>query len=175
MSKSSHYSLLIQKLDQFIRKYYINKTIRGAIIFVAITVALLLLYSFLEHQFYLPRTGRKILFYSYVLGSLGALSYLVFWPLANYFKLGNVISHDKAAQILGNHFTDVEDRLLNVLQLNRNISDSNRELIEASIDQKSSQISLVPFKRAINLKNNRKYLKYIVFILQYFQIGIGQS
>ncbi len=160
MSKSSHYSLLIQKLDQFIRKYYINKTIKGAIIFIAITVALLLLYSFLEHQFYLPRTGRKVMFYSYVIGSLGALTYLVFWPLANYFKLGNVISHDKAAQILGNHFSDVEDRLLNVLQLNRDVSESNRELIEASIDQKSAQISLVPFKRAIDLKNNRQYLKY---------------
>ena len=160
MSNSSHYSLLIQKLDQFIRKYYINKAIRGAILFAAATIGVFLLYSFLEHQFYLSQGGRKVLFYSYIVGSIGSLIYLVVWPLASYFKLGSVISHDTAAKILGEHFTDVEDRLVNVLQLNRNISASNRELIEASINQKSEKISIVPFRKAIDLNKNRKYLKY---------------
>ena len=159
MSSSSHYSLLIQKLDQFIRKYYINKAIRGALLFTAATIGVFLLYSFLEHQFYLSQGGRKMLFYSYIIGSIGSLLYLVIWPLASYFKLGRVISHDTAAKILGDHFTNVEDRLVNVLQLNRNISESNRALIEASIDQKSEKISIVPFKKAIDLNKNRKYLK----------------
>ncbi len=160
MSKSSHYSLLIQKLDQFIRKYYINKALKGVIFFAAVSVAVLLLYSLVEHQLFLPRGGRKLLFYSYLIGSIGAFIYWVVLPISQYFNLGRLISHDQAATILGDHFGDVKDKLLNVLQLNRNVDSANKELIEASINQKSSEISIVPFRKAIDLSKNKKYLKY---------------
>jgi len=66
-----------------------------------------------------------------------------------------------AAAIIGGHFVDVKDKLLNILQLN---SESNaaesKALIQASIQQKSSEIKLVPFTNAVDLTSNRKYLKY---------------
>jgi hypothetical protein len=38
----------------------------------------------------------------------------------------------------------------------------SRELIEASIEQKSSQIVVFPIAKAIDFSSNRKYLKYLL-------------
>lgn len=102
-----------------------------------------------------------MLFYSFVGISLLALGNWVIVPLLHYFQLGKVISHEQAALIIGNHFQDVKDKLLNILQLRSQANQQEgRELILASIDQKSESIKLVPFKNAIDLSRNRKYLRY---------------
>ncbi len=161
MSQSDNYDLLINKLDQFTRKYYVNKMIRGALYFIALVVLLFLGMSFLEHEFYFSTTVRKILFYSFIGISVISLYGWVLRPILQYFKLGKVISHHQAASIIGNHFSDVKDKLLNVLQLKTQSSIADqKDLIEASIDQKSKEIEPVPFKSAIDLKENRKYLRY---------------
>lgn len=161
MSESSNYSLLIKRLDQFIRKYYINKTLKGLLFFTALCVALFLIYSLVEHQFYFPKAIRKFLFFSYIATTMGTMIYWVLWPLSKYFSLGNGLSHEQAAQIIGQHFSDVQDKLLNILQLRKNVDKSDQsELILASINQKAEEIKFVPFKKAIDLSKNRKYLRF---------------
>ena len=79
----------------------------------------------------------------------------------SYFRLGSIISHEQAANIIGEHFVDVKDKLLNVLQLRHQVDQAaDKELIVASINQKTEDIRLVPFQSAINLGQNRRYLKY---------------
>ena len=161
MAGQSSYSLLIDRLDQFIRKYYKNKIIKGSLLCASICIGLFLAYSLLEHELYLPKAGRKVLLLSYVGVLIGTFGYWVLLPLSRYFKLGNVISHEQAANILGEHFGDVEDKLLNILQLKKDYNTAaQKDLIAASIDKKSDQIKLVPFKQAIDLRRNRKYLRY---------------
>jgi len=63
-----------------------------------------------------------------------------------------------ASGIIGDYFPEVSDKLLNVLQLKDNPIQS--ELLLASIEQKSLELSPVPFKLAINFKKNTSYLKY---------------
>ena len=159
-SQGSSYQLLISKLDQFIRKYYTNQILRGALITIALCVGLFLIYAFLEHQFYLSQGGRKLLFFSYLIVFLTTTGYFLITPILKYFHLGDTISHEQAAAILGNHFSDVQDKLLNVLQLNKEAGNSESDLIIASINQKAEKIKLIPFRQAIDLGNNRKYLKY---------------
>ncbi len=161
MAGSDNYSLLIQKLDQFIRKFYINKLIRGSLYFVGFSLLLFLIFSIAEHNFYFSRSVRKGMFFSFLAASGISLFFWVLQPLTKFFKLGKTISHDQAASIIGTHFTNVQDKLINVLQLKRQAdTESNTELILASVNQKSEKIKLVPFKNAIDLSNNRKYLKY---------------
>ena len=160
---NSNYNILISKLDQFIRKYYINKLIRGGLYTLGLVLALFLLFNILEYYFYFGTGMRKLLFGSFILTTLGALAYWIIIPLSKYFKLGTTISHEQAANIIGNHFKGVEDKLLNVLQLKKQSeSAENIELVEASIDQKTESITPIPFKTAIDLRKNRKYLKYAV-------------
>jgi hypothetical protein len=156
-----NYSLLIQKLDQFIRKYYANQLIRGTLFSIGLVLVLFLTMALLEYNFYFSTGIRKGLLVSFAGISSVALAGWVFAPLMRYFRLGRVISHEQAAQIIGRHFHNVEDKLLNILQLKQQADTAeNKELILASIHQKSDEIKPVPFKAAINLGQNRRYLRY---------------
>lgn len=157
----NHYDQLIAKLDRFTRKYYLNSMIRGLLYTVGLVLGLFLLVSLLESQFYFPMGTRKLMFYGFLGVSMVAFGAWVLLPLLRYFRLGKVISHEQAAGIIGKHFTNVQDKLLNVLQLRRQATMTpDSSLLLASIDQKSSEISPVPFRSAIDLTKNRKYLRY---------------
>lgn len=160
-TNTTGYQMLIQKLNRFIQKYYANQLIRGSLLFVGLNLLLFLAFNVLESQFYFSSGVRKVLFYS---GILVFLSTLILWvglPLLRIFNLGKTISHDDAARIIGDHFPEVKDKLLNTLQLARQ-SDQfvDNDLLIHSIDQKTNDIKLVSFPSAIDLSQNRKYLKY---------------
>ena len=159
--ESGSYQELIFKLDQFIRKYYLNQLVRGSLYTLGLVLGTFLLFNVLEYFLYLPMWVRKVLFFSFIGGALSSFYFWVGRPLLRYFRLGNVLSHEEAAQIIGSHFTHVEDKLLNILQLKKqSASAQHAALINASIDQKTKSIQLVPFKSAIDITKNRKYLKY---------------
>lgn len=156
-----NYNLLIQKLDSFIRKYYINRLIKGGLYSLGLLLGLFLLFNILEHNFYFDKGVRKLLFWGFLSISVFAIGFWILLPLTKYFRLGSVITHQKAASIIGNHFTGVQDKLLNVLQLKEQEgSSSQKDLLYASIEQKTLEINPVPFKSAIDLSKNRQYLKY---------------
>ncbi len=164
----STFGIIQQKLEQFIKKYYTNELIKGAILFFAIGLLYLLITLLVEYFLWLSPTGRTILFWVFVGVEAGLFIRFIALPLTKLFKLQQGISHEEASKIIGNHFPQVSDKLLNVIQLNQNQRES--ELLLASINQKAGEIQPVPFKRAINFSANAKYLKYaaipvIVFVL----------
>ena len=162
-SISENYQLLISKLDEFIRKFYVNQLLRGIIYASAALLASFLTIEVLEYFFYFSATVRTLLFFGFIGGAIFIMVRLVAIPLMHYFKLGKIISHEKAAEIIGKYFSDVQDRLLNVLQLKRQAEAvDDVSLIEASINQKIVAIKPVPFTSAINLSVNRKYLRYLI-------------
>ncbi len=170
-----NYTLLIEKLDGFIRKFYINQLLRGALYTVGAVLGLFILLNILEYYFYFGTGVRTAMFWSFLLLSGAALYRWVALPLMHYFHLGQVISHEQAATIVGQHFADVKDKLLNILQLKQQSSNAiYAELINASINQKSEAIRLVPFQSAIDLGKNRKYLRYAlppVLMLMFLLLG----
>src|SRR5690606_10878643 len=86
---------------------------------------------------------------------------------AKLFKLQKGIDHIQASKVIGNHFPQANDKLLNLLQLNQNSQQS--ELLLASIEQKSKELQPVPFKNAVNFNNALRYLQYAaVPVLIYF-------
>ena len=171
----SNYTLLIEKLDAFIRKFYINQLLRGALYTVGAVLGLFIVLNILEYYFYFGTGVRTAMFWGFLLLSGTLLYRWVGLPLLHYFHLGKVISHEQAAVIIGNHFSDVKDKLLNILQLKQQANNAiHTELINASINQKSDEIRLVPFKAAIDLTRNRKYLRYAlppVLLLLFLLLG----
>ncbi len=156
------YAELMSKLDSFIRKYYINKIIRGTLYSIALVLGLFILFNVLEHYYYFSIPVRKLIFYSFIGTSLLSVGAWVLLPMLRYFKLGKQLSKQDAALIIGNHFSDVKDKLLNILQLHENLSDSSisTDLVLAGIEQKTKDIKPVAFRKAIDLSQNKKYLKY---------------
>ncbi len=158
----SDYNLLIEKLDAFIRKYYKDRLIRGALYSTGLLVLFFLGASLSEYFGRFGTTARTVLFWGFLFVAAGVLARFIVFPLVKLFHLGKVISHDEAANIVGQHFREVKDKLLNTLQLREQANSNfvNRELIEASIAQRSRELSPVPFAAAIDFSKNRKYLRY---------------
>ena len=106
-------------------------------------------------------TTRTILFYSFLATSGFVLFKYIAIPILKLNKLGEVISYDEAANIVGKHFSNINDKLLNTLQLQRNSgSILSPELLTASINQKMEELKPIPFTSAIDISENKKYLKF---------------
>ncbi|MCL5127229.1 DUF4175 family protein [Algibacter sp. L4_22] len=159
------------KLEAFIKRFYTNELLKGIILFFAIGLLYFLFTLFIEYVLWLNTTARSILFWLFIAVELALLVKFVIFPLAKLFKLQKGINYKVASKLIGEHFPEVNDKLLNVLQLNE--SDSKSELLLASIDQKSLELNPIPFKLAINFKKNLGYLKYaaipvLILLLTFF-------
>lgn len=158
---ASQQNILLLKLDEFIRKYYKNQLIRGFLYTTGLLVAAFLFLVIAEYFAEFGTTTRTVLFYLFLLASGIVLSRYIIIPLLKLNKLGNVITYDEAAGIIGTHFNTINDKLLNTLQLQRNSgSILSSDLLTASINQKMEELRPVPFASAINLTDNRRYLRF---------------
>ncbi len=159
---SDNYNILIRKLDKFIRKYYSNLLIKGVLYFISVSVLFFIVINVFEYFAHLGIIARTILFYSFLSVNSLILIKLIIIPLFNLYKIGKIISHEKAAKIIGDHFVDIQDKLLNTLQLHENLDNNlNNELLLAGIDQKILKLKPFSFSKAIDLSKNKKYLKYV--------------
>ncbi|MEY3397709.1 MAG: hypothetical protein RL220_303, partial [Bacteroidota bacterium] len=161
MSDVRAYETLIGKLDQFIRKYYKNQMIRGAIYSAGLIVGTYLLIALLEYVGRFNIAMRTFLFYSFIITAAYVLGRFFVLPLLRMWRLGKVLSYEQAAAIIGRHFPNVQDKLINTLQLRHvEASGATDSLMEAAINQKIAALKPVPFTSAIDLRQNRRYLKY---------------
>ncbi|WP_089661909.1 DUF4175 family protein [Christiangramia echinicola] len=150
-----------EKLEAFIKKYYLNLILKGSILFIATGLIYFLLIIGLEYFFWLSTTGRSILFWLFIIVELLLLFNFVGIPLFKLLKISKGIDQFEASRIIGKHFPGVNDKLTNLLQLKNNSKQS--DLLIASIDQRSRELNPIPFSKAIDLGKNKYYLRYVIF------------
>ena len=156
-----NFNILLAKLERFTRKYYLNQLLKGGLYFIGIFVLFYLITNLLEYYSYFNTLTRTVVFYVYLGINLGIFWRLILIPLLKLFSIGRRITKEQAASIIGRHFPEVSDKLLNTLQLKDAYENHpSLSLVEASIDQKTRELNPVPFLNAIDLKKNRKYLRY---------------
>lgn len=146
------------KLQQFIKKYYTNELIKGVLLFFAIGFVYFFITLLIEHFLWLKPTARTLLFLLFILVEIALLIFYIIIPVFKIYGFKQGLNEFQASEIIGKHFPEVSDKLLNMIQLKH--IQLNSELIEASIEQKSDELKLIPFKRAIDFSKNKKYIKY---------------
>ncbi|MFN9320883.1 MAG: DUF4175 family protein, partial [Chitinophagales bacterium] len=160
------YSLLKTKLQKFISSYYKQRWIKGSLQILLVFICLYLISTTLEYNLYLSPIIRKFLFFFFLIGFFTLFYLWILQPFIQYYQHRSRLNDKQAAKIIGNHFPEVKDKLLNVLYLgemsNRNTS---QELIYASIKQKSQALLWVKFNEAIDWTRNRKLAKYLILPL----------
>src|SRR5690606_16448543 len=82
-------------------------------------------------------------------------------PTIKLLNLNQQMSDEEASLQIGKYFPEISDKLLNTLQLNR-LTLKENELLEASISQKTKELSVVPFVNAVNLGENRKRARILI-------------
>ncbi|WP_029331396.1 hypothetical protein [Gillisia marina] len=155
------FDVIKQKLKAFIRRFYLNELLKGSILFLSVWLLYIILILLIEYFFWLSPPYRSVLFWVFILFSGILLFRFILWPLAKLFKLSKGIDLTDASILIGKHFPEVNDKLLNVLQLKSSAEQS--DLLLASISQKSRELSPIPFKRAVNYRTSLRYLKYAAF------------
>ena len=154
----TNFENILLKLESFIRRFHTNDLIKGSILFFSIGLLYFLFTLLIEHFLWLDTRFRTLLFWVFIIVETLLFIKFIAIPLSKLFKLQKGIDYQDASKIIGNHFPDVNDKLLNVLQLKQNTTQT--ELLLASIEQKSVELNPIPFKLAINFNKNVKYLKY---------------
>ena len=161
----SNYDLLISKINEFIQKFYLNKLLKGSIYTAGLLLAL---YLGLFVLIYYTQPGPAVkttLFFSLIAIALLTVYFWILKPGLAYLNWTENLSKEQAATLIGLHFSPVKDKLINTLQL-KTLADQNPEnsqLILAGIEQKISELKPIPFASAIQLSENRRHVKYLLF------------
>ena len=153
---------LIGKLDAFIRRYYRNELLRGGLFALGLLTSTIILAALLEYIGHFGTGVRMFLFFT----CLAAAAWMVAWylirPLLHLFRIGKVLSYEEAALIVGRHFPDVQDKLLNTLQLSRMYSGNSADsLLLAGIEQRTSALRPLPFARAVDVKRSLRLTRWV--------------
>ncbi len=149
------------QLNRFIVKYYKSELIKGMILFLSFGLLFLLFTLLIEYLFWLPISGRTILFTFFILVELSLLVFYIFLPLIKILGFKRGLDNEAASKIIGDHFDQVDDKLLNIIQLDK--SNDNSELLQASIKQKSNEIDQIKFSNAISFKSSLKFSWILIF------------
>ncbi len=165
---------LFDQLKSYKKKYYTNLLVRGLLIALALVGSTYILFNALEYLGRFNTMVRGLFFF----GFLALCAYVLFsWiiePLSRLFKLNRQISDEEAARQIGKYFPDVDDKLLNTIQLNTSSGQDN-SLLQATIQQRTQDLSVFNFSEAVQLSENRRYLRYalppVLFLFFFFVIA----
>ena len=163
---------MIEKIEGFTRKYYLNRLIQGVLVGAVLWIVFYLLINGLEYFSWFPPKGRFVLFLFLLAGSGFVLVYHFFIPLVNLIRFRKKMSVEQASLLIGKFFPEIKDKLLNTIQLSNQMeaskskvgpstgsgtSDDNA-LLAATIEQRSARLSPIRFSDAVDLRGNLKYL-----------------
>lgn len=150
---------ILHKLELFMKRYYLNRLLKGLILFTSLVLVYFLVLTALEYFLWMNTTLRAVLFWGFLLSVAGLVFWFVLIPVFGIFNIRRGLTPTQAANIIGKHFPEVNDKLLNLLQLRE--FESKDELVVAGIQQKAMQLKPIPFSTAINFNRNLPYLKYL--------------
>lgn len=162
----NNYQNILVKLEGFTRKHYTKILIKGILFFLVLGLLFFFVILGVEYFLWLNSTGRLLLLLAFVGVEVFLLFRHILTPLFYLFKIKKGISNKQASLMIGKHFPDVDDKLYNLLELAED--DDQSELLLASIEQRSESMKPVPFAKAVDFKENLKYVKYLALPLVCF-------
>lgn len=157
---------LIDKIEGFARKFYLNRLLQGVLIGAALWIVFFLLLNALEYFSWFSSKVRFVLLLLLVLGSAFVVVFYFLIPLFNLLRYRKKMSIEQASLLIGKFFPDIQDKLLNTVQLSQAYTgDTSNELLLATIEQRTQQLSPIRFSDAVDLRSNRKYLWIFLALL----------
>ncbi len=146
------------KIRSFQRKYYLNVFIRGAILTLSTLGGYFILASIVEHTLWLSQWMRLLIFITFF-GIAGFCVYRFLMAPLKWWVANQGLTEEQTAKLIGESIPTVKDRLLNLIQLAGYQSGSS--LAAASVRQKAREFEPLSFETVIDLRENRRYLKYL--------------
>lgn len=158
-----NYKQFVDKLNSYIRKFYLYQLIRGLMLFILIIIAYSGLISLLEYFSYFdPKVKLSIAIFT-VLLTLFVFIYFIIRPFIKLFGIGKVLTFYDVSALLSKKYPEIKDRLINIIELSvESHPNYSSELTKASINQKINELKVFSFSDAIRLKDLKAV--FIVFL-----------
>ena len=167
----SNQQILQDKIRQFVKKYYLNELYKGIIFFVLIVLSVFIVFSLFEYFSYSNTTVRTILFWSFIALFLLNLVFYILIPTLKLAGLGKQLTKTEIADIIGKHFHEIDDKLLNLFELQNQMDSGDYksyELLSAAIDSKIDSFKTYSFVQAVPVKKTRKFARWILIPVAIF-------
>ena len=168
---SSKIQILNDKIRQFLKKYYLNKLYKGIILFVIILLATFIAFSLFEYFSYSNTVIRSILFYSFIVLALGISVAYIIIPLLKIGGLGKQLTNEEIAGIIGRHFHQIDDKLLNLFELQQQMERGDYvsyDLLSAAIDSKIDSFKAYSFVQAIPMQKTKRFALWMLLPIAIF-------
>ncbi|HNW20546.1 MAG TPA: hypothetical protein PKJ81_01575 [Bacteroidales bacterium] len=166
MERSSN-NKIINILEKFAKKFYLNNLIKGLFWFILFSVSLIFLLSTIENLFWLNSTFRLILLILLIISLTTFFSYYIALPVLRYFGLLREKSYKDFALLLGN-YSNTDDKILSALELFELNELNKNELLLNELSRRSNELSKINIKNFFNIKEYYKWIIGNISILAIF-------
>jgi len=156
----SVYQEILRKLNKLRAKEGIEQLLTGALLFALGILGVLLFAIALEALIHLSVPGRTALFWLVALSSGLGFVWLVLRPLLRWTGVLKNTDDETLARKAGEHFPNIKDRLLNLLQLHREKQKEkllySPELIDAAFMDLKNEVSTLDFSEAVSYQRPKQ-------------------
>jgi len=145
----------------------------GALVFIMITMGVFIVFALLEYFSYLNSTTRAVLFYTYLALFTATMAVYVIYPLLKMAGIGKTLHTTAVSKIIGKYFPEIDDKLLNVIQLENQIEAGkyrSLDLLNAAIDTKIETLKPFAFVKAIPFKKSTRFVKWTLIPVLLFLV-----
>lgn len=168
---SSKIQILNDKIRNFLKKYYLNKLYKGIVFFVIIVLATFIAFSLFEYFSYSNTIVRSVLFYSFIALAAGIGVAYILIPALKIGGLGKQLTNEEIAKIIGDHFEQIDDKLLNLFELQKQMERGDYvsyDLLSAAIDSKIDSFKAYSFVQAIPVQKTKRFALWMLLPIAIF-------
>ena len=168
---SSKIQILNDKIRHFLKKYYLNTLYKGIVFFVIILLCTFIAFSLFEYFSYSNTTVRSVLFYTFIALALGTAVAYIIVPALKIAGLGKQLTQEEIANIIGKHFSQIDDKLLNLFELQQQMERGDYvsyDLLSAAIDSKIDSFKAYSFVQAIPFQKTKRIAMWMILPIAIF-------
>lgn len=171
-----NYKQFVDKLNSYIRKFYLYRLIRGFIFFGLLVTGYYSCISALEYfNYFDPKIKISIVLVTVFL-TFFIFIYFLLIPLIKLMGIGKLISYYDVSSFLSKTYPEIKDKLINIIELaNEKNGFYSNELKKASIDQKIDELKIFRFSDAIRYKDLKVVFGIFTGVILIFFVVYSQS
>ena len=146
-----------QRLQAAIRRITLADLLYGLVLTLGIVSALWLISAAVEAGFWLGTTPRSVVFWVFLIVTLGLAIYFLALPLLRLVGVLRGPSEEAVARRIGARYPEVSDRLVNMLHLvDGRVSDAPAPLIDGAVRMLGEQVRAVPFEKVEDFERAKR-------------------
>ena len=162
-----------ERLYNIAKQLTLVNLLEGFVKAVLIFLIIFFFASLIELIFSFDKQTRFFIFLFVLISLAGLIFYFLIYPLLKFYRKEESEIYLSVGKKIGNHFQEIRDKLVNILQLIFNLDKENyysKELTFAAIEQSINYFDRFKFDEVVSKNKLNKYLKILSFAVLLFVI-----